>query len=24
MVMAMDTISGWLRRRLIQSDDVGL
>ena len=24
MVMAMDTISGWLRRRLIQSDDAGL
>ena len=24
MVMAMDTISGWLRRRLIQSDDSGL
>jgi phosphonate transport system permease protein len=23
MVMAMDTISGWLRRRLIQSDDAG-
>jgi len=24
MVMAMDTTSGWLRRRLIQSDDAGL
>ncbi len=24
MVMAMDTISGWLRRRLIQSDDAGV